>query len=274
MGTEKRERQKAGRQARLEAAHTAQRRAQLRRRITIGVVVVPLAIGAVYIYSLVTGGDDDASSSSPSTPENVDDLVVLEAPPPGESITGETPCPAADGSSARATQFEGAPPLCIDASRGYTATLSTTKGDFTITIDPALAPETTNNFVVLSRYHYYDGVPFHRIIPDFVVQGGDAVGSPLGVGNPGYSVNDELPTEEPYYPLGSVAMANSGPNTNGSQFFVVVGPNGEALNPAFTRFGTVTEGLDIVQQIAAVGTPDAGTPTEEVFIESVTITET
>ena len=274
MGTEKRERQKAGRQARLEAAHAAQRRAQLKRRITIGVVIVVVVLGAALVYSLVSGGDDDSTAGSTEAPDNRDDLLVLEAPAPGETLTGETPCPAADGSSPRTTSFESPPPMCIDPSRGYTATVSTTKGEFTITLDPATAPLTTNNFVVLSRYHYYDGAPFHRIIPGFVVQGGDAVGSPLGTGNPGYQFVDELPTAEPFYPLGSVAMANSGPNTNGSQFFIVVGPNGEALNPGFSRFGTVTEGFDVVEAIAAVGTPDVGTPTEEVLIESVTITET
>ncbi|MCH7790019.1 MAG: peptidylprolyl isomerase [Acidobacteria bacterium] len=164
--------------------------------------------------------------------------------------------------------------MCIDPAGTYTATVSTTKGDFTIELDAETAPETVNNFVVLAAYQYYDDVAFHRIIPEFMVQGGDAVGDPPGTGGPGYTFDDELPTEPldngMFYEIGSVAMANSGPNTNGSQFFVVTGPNGEALPSSYSRFGKVTDGLDTVRALEAVGDPD-GTPTEDVRIQSITI---
>src|SRR5690606_18563790 len=154
----------------------------------------------------------------------------------------------------------------------YTAVVETTKGSFTIALDAAAAPQTVNNFVVLARYHYYDGVPFHRIIPGFVVQGGDAVGDPPGTGDPGYEFADELP-EAGSYQVDPVAMATSGADTNGSQFCVVAGQQGVDLEPNYSLFGQVTEGFDTtVKALEAVGSPD-GTPTEAVAIQAVTTTE-
>ena len=150
-------------------------------------------------------------------------------------------------------------------------TVKTNFGDFTIELDAEQAPNTVNNFVVLSRYHYYDGVSCHRVVPNFVIQCGDPEGT--GAGGPGYQFDDELP-EEGQYELGSLAMANSGPNTNGSQFFVISGPDGTQLPPQYSLFGQVTEGLDTtIATIAALGQADE-TPSQPVQIESVTITET
>jgi cyclophilin family peptidyl-prolyl cis-trans isomerase len=149
--------------------------------------------------------------------------------------------------------------------------VETTKGTFTIALDAENAPGTVNSFVNLARYHYFDGVAFHRIIPDFVVQGGDAVGDPPGTGGPGYEIQDELPAAVGDYVEGSVAMANSGPNTNGSQFFVWLGPN-PLPGPSYSLFGKVTKGLDVVKKLEAVGTPE-GTPKEDVEMTKVTITE-
>ncbi len=133
------------------------------------------------------------------------------------------------------------------------------------------APLTVNNFVVLSRYHYFDGVAFHRVIPGFVVQGGDPVGPSPGQGGPGYSFADELPGAVEDYVEGSLAMANSGPGTNGSQFFVWLGPD-PLPSPAYSLFGTVTEGLDVLRAIEADGTPE-GTPAVVHTIVSVEIIE-
>ncbi|PLS74912.1 MAG: peptidylprolyl isomerase [Actinobacteria bacterium] len=160
--------------------------------------------------------------------------------------------------------------MCIDASKRYTAEMATSKGRMTIALDAIAAPKTVNNFVVLARYHYFDGVGFHRIIPGFMVQGGDPEGS--GRGGPGYRFEDELP-KPGRYEVGSVAMANAGPNTNGSQFFIVSGPSGVGLPPQYSLFGKVVKGLDVLAAIEAVGSPGAGTPKEPVVIESVTITE-
>ena len=180
-----------------------------------------------------------------------------------------TECPQADGSSEKRQRFDGPPPMCIDPERSYTATMATSKGTMTIALDPAAAPKTVNNFVFLARYHYYDGVTFHRIIPGFMLQGGDPEGT--GRGGPGYRFDDELPRPG-RYEVGSLAMANAGPNTNGSQFFIVTGPSGVGLPPQYSLFGKVVGGLDVISAIEAVGT-GSGKPKEKVTIESVTITE-
>jgi cyclophilin family peptidyl-prolyl cis-trans isomerase len=159
--------------------------------------------------------------------------------------------------------------MCIDPAKRYTAEMVTNKGTLRIALDPAAAPNTVNSFVFLARYHYYDGIVFHRIIPGFVLQGGDPTGT--GTGGPGYKFDDELPRPG-RYELGSLAMANAGPNTNGSQFFIISGPSGERLPPQYSLFGKVVSGLDVVEQIDAVGTK-SGSPSERVVIESVTITE-
>jgi len=159
--------------------------------------------------------------------------------------------------------------MCIDTSKTYGGTMVTNKGTMTFSLDPVAAPNTVNNFVVLARYHYFDGVTFHRIIPGFVLQGGDPQGT--GMGGPGYKFADELPRAG-RYELGSLAMANAGPNTNGSQFFVISGPSGMALPPSYSLFGKVVGGLDVVAAIDKLGTR-SGTPTEPVVIESVTVTE-
>ena len=181
-----------------------------------------------------------------------------------------TECPAADGSSSKRQRFDGPPPMCIDPDKGYTAEMATTKGTMTIALDALAAPKTVNNFVVLARYHYFDGISFHRVIPGFVLQGGDPEGT--GRGGPGYRFEDELPRPG-RYEIGSLAMANAGPNTNGSQFFVISGPAGVRLPPQYSLFGKVVRGLDVVAAIDAIGSPGAGTPKEKVTIESVTITE-
>jgi len=179
------------------------------------------------------------------------------------------PCPAADGSSPKQQRFDGPPPMCIDPKKRYTAEMVTSKGTMTIALDPIAAPKTVNNFVFLARYHYYEGIVFHRIIPGFVLQGGDPTGT--GSGGPGYRFADELP-KPGRYELGSLAMANSGPDTNGSQFFVISGRSGIQLPPQYSLFGKVISGLDVVATIDAIGT-GSGKPKEKVTIESVTISE-
>lgn len=159
--------------------------------------------------------------------------------------------------------------MIIDTNKTYTATMVTNKGTMEIVLDALGAPSTVNSFVYLARWHYYDGVIFHRVIPGFVLQGGDPTGT--GTGGPGYKFNDELP-KPGRYELGSLAMANSGPHTNGSQFFVISGPDGQRLPPLYALFGKVVKGLDVVEAIDALGSR-SGTPQERVVIESVTINE-
>ena len=179
------------------------------------------------------------------------------------------PCPNPDGSSPKQKRFDGPPPMCIDPGRRYSAEMVTSKGTMTIALDPVAAPLTVNNFVFLARYHYYEGIVFHRVIPGFVLQGGDPTGT--GSGGPGYRFADELPARG-RYELGSLAMANAGPDTNGSQFFVISGPQGVRLPPQYSLFGKVVVGLDVVSTIDALGS-GSGKPKQTVTIESVTVTE-
>jgi len=179
-------------------------------------------------------------------------------------------CPEPDGSSPRQTSFDGPPPMCIDPEKRYTATMQTSMGELVISLDAQRAPKTVNNFVFLARWHFYDGVTFHRIIEGFVCQGGDPEGT--GRGGPGYRFEDELP-KAGQYEVGSLAMANAGPDTNGSQFFLISGPSGVRLPPQYSLFGKVVKGLDVVDAMQKVPTGPGDRPREDVVIESVTITE-
>jgi cyclophilin family peptidyl-prolyl cis-trans isomerase len=180
-----------------------------------------------------------------------------------------TEVPNPDGTSEKRQKFDAAPPMIIDSSKSYSATMVTSHGTLEIVLDALGAPKTVNSFVYLARWHYYDGVIFHRVIPGFVLQGGDPTAT--GTGGPGYKFEDELP-KPGRYEVGSLAMANAGPNTNGSQFFVISGPDGVRLPPLYSHFGKVVKGLDVVAAINDVGS-SSGKPRERVVIESVTISE-
>ena len=160
--------------------------------------------------------------------------------------------------------------MCIDPTKSYGAVMDTSMGSVTIELDAQAAPRTVNNFVVLARYRYFDGVIFHRIIEGFVCQGGDPTGT--GRGGPGYRFADELP-KPGSYELGSLAMANAGPNTNGSQFFIISGSDGTRLPPLYSLFGKVVAGLDVVDAMQKVATGRNDRPRTDITINSVTITE-
>ena len=177
--------------------------------------------------------------------------------------------PPFDGSAPKQQKFSTPPEMGIDPTKRYTATMDTSMGTIVISLDPINAPKTTNNFVFLALNHYYDGIVFHRIVKDFVIQGGDPQGS--GVGGPGYRFEDELP-KPGKYAIGSLAMANAGPNTNGSQFFVISGPDGCTLPPLYSLFGQVVKGLDVVDRINAIGNDGRSITNPQVVINSVTIT--
>ena len=135
--------------------------------------------------------------------------------------------------------------MTIDTSRHYTATIDTEKGQIVLDLDPSLAPQTVNNFVFLANQHFYDGLKWHRVVPDFVIQGGDPQGT--GAGGPGYKFPDE-PVKGKYTD-GCVAMANAGPNTNGSQFFICIADDTQKLQPLYNLFGSVKSGLDVAKKI-------------------------
>jgi len=164
--------------------------------------------------------------------------------------------------------------MCIDPSTAYTATISTNHGVVHVALDAQLAPETVNSFVTLARFHYFDGTPCHRAIPGFVVQCGDPTGT--GTGGPGYETPVEVGGFDTYR-IGSVAMAKrAGADTNGSQFFIISGPEGAALPTEYSLFGQVAqEDLAVVTALDALGNPDPSAngvpPIQPITIESVTI---
>ncbi|HUG08576.1 MAG TPA: peptidylprolyl isomerase [Acidimicrobiia bacterium] len=165
-------------------------------------------------------------------------------------------------------QYESAPDMTIDLAKSYSATLDTNHGEVVIEFDPQRSPLTVNNFVFLAHDGFYDGVVFHRVIENFMIQGGDPTGT--GRGGPGYRFRDE--TEGPGdYSRGTVAMANAGPNTNGSQFFIMHQDTG--LPHSYTIFGKVTSGMDVVDSIATSDTDASDRPREDAVINKVTITE-
>lgn len=273
MGTTKRERQKAARQARLEAEWRAEQRRRRTRSIIRISVIAALIVGAIVLYSLLTGdGDDtveavDTSSTSVATTAAPTATTATTALAPAGS--GE--CPAEDGSSPRTTQFDGPQPLCIDPDEKYVAGFDTTMGAFDVLIDPAIDQASANNFVTLARWHAYDGTIFHRIIDTFVVQGGDVEGLD-GVGGPGYRFTGLRPAPGQYR-VGSIAMANNGsdPSTNGSQFFIITGESGVGLSPNFSLFGQVIDGLEVPLAMQEVPTGQGDKPIEDVVVNSIEI---
>jgi cyclophilin family peptidyl-prolyl cis-trans isomerase len=277
--TQKRERKKQGHQARQAAIAAARKRQQTRSRAIAGAFLALVLIAGVAVIVSPGGDDEDVASTGPTTTLAGASTSVAKKPvdlpalAPGASVKGDTPCPPPDGSATRTSSFEKPPPLCVEVAKSYMAEMQTSKGTMTIALDVKNATKTVNNFVVLARYKYFDGIAFHRIVPGFVIQGGDP--QQTGTGGPGYKFEDELPKAGSYR-LGSLAMANSGANTNGSQFFIVAGDAGTSLPPQYSLFGQVVQGMEVVKAIEEVGiagTQD-GKPSEVVKILTVNIKET
>jgi len=282
--------------AKQHARRQAERRAQQRRRntaIAVAGVVAVLGIGFA-AWALWPFGDDATppTASGPTGPTAATGATGPTAPTgePGEHIDtveptsgpeevacgGEVPKGAMDPKP----QF-AAPAKVIEKSQTYVATLQTSCGDIVIELLDDRAPKTVNSFVFLAREGFFDGQRIHRIDESIdVLQGGDPTGT--GGGGPGYTIPDELTGEESYA-AGTFAMANAGPDTGGSQFFIITGVDGHALDDqaAWTIFGTIVEGLDVAERIqgipisdpeaAAAGDLTGQQPSQAVYIERVTI---
>jgi cyclophilin family peptidyl-prolyl cis-trans isomerase len=151
-----------------------------------------------------------------------------------------------------------APPFEIDPAAKFEVTIGTDKGDIVMLLDAGLAPNTVNNFVAQARKGFYTGLTFHRVVPGFVIQGGDPEGT--GRGGPGYKFADE--PVQGAYTLGAVAMANAGPDTNGSQFFICIEDCQDKLQPLYNLFGYVTSGIQVAQAIAVGDKMNTVTVTE------------
>jgi len=278
--------------AKLAARRQAERTAALRRRnLIVGILAGVVALVVVIVgFSFLL--DDDTETASPTPTPTSPSVSPSPSAEPGTKTgtvaptaateSGEVACGADEPAKAGKPkpQFAGPPPMDIDRKATYTATMRTSCGTIVIELDPKSAPQTVNSFVFLAEQGYFDGQYFHRLDTSIdVLQGGDPTGN--GDGGPGYAIPDELTGNESYRP-GTLAMANAGPNTGGSQFFLITGPNGTNLdgNPNYTIFGKVIEGLDIAQRIQKlpIVDPDSGEisgqrPAEAVYIESVTIKE-
>ena len=179
-----------------------------------------------------------------------------------------------EGDEAMPTQYTEQPAMRIDPAKTYSGSLETNKGEISVELFPDDAPVTVNNFVCLAEDGYFNNTPFHRIVKGFVIQGGDPTGT--GSGGPGYKFEDEPVSRD--YERGTLAMANAGPDTNGSQFFIVLDDLRGKLPKNYTIFGRVTDGMDVVDAIANTPTRpgrsgENSTPTEPITLEKVTISE-
>ena len=197
-------------------------------------------------------------------------VAACATPQPTPTPTRPAATAAKPGAQGPATmkQYPAPPEMTLDQKKTYTATIVTTKGNMTAELFVKDAPNTANNFVFLARDGYYTNIKFHRIIAGFMVQTGDPTGT--GAGGPGYRFKDEPVTRK--YLKGTLAMANAGPNTNGSQFFIISGPDGCRLPPQYSLFGQVVKGLDVIEKMQNVQTGMGDRPTTDVVINSVTIT--
>jgi cyclophilin family peptidyl-prolyl cis-trans isomerase len=266
---DKRARKKENARAAREQREAAVRRSKrIRSGVTVGIVVAIFA-GLIAILSVAGGGKKKAETPT-TTP-----LTTASAP-----VVLPAGCVKTVPRKTTKATYKSAPEMTIDTSKTYVAHFATTCGNFDVTLDTKDAPKTANSFVFLAKKHFYDGLTFHRVAKDFVVQGGDPKGD--GTGGPGY----ELPTEPPKagYRQGSVAMANGGPDTTGSQFFLVLSANGaKSLGGPpylYSALGQVTKGFDVVKKLGSLYNPDQSpqdpstqTSSVPLYMFNVTITE-
>jgi cyclophilin family peptidyl-prolyl cis-trans isomerase len=279
--------------AKLAARRQAERDAAIRRRNLImgsafgvlGLVVVIVGL-SLLLSDDTTASPSASSSASPSTsasPSAAPGTKTGTVTPTAANDSGEVACGAKAPAQAGKPkpQFAGPPPMKIDTKATYRATMVTSCGTIVIELEAKRAPQTVNSFVFLAKEGYFDGQYFHRLDSSIdVIQGGDPSGT--GSDGPGYAIPDELNGKLTYTP-GTLAMANAGPNTGGSQFFIITGPEGTNLdgNPNYTIFGKIVEGLDVAQQIQALAIVDPQAaangdlsgqrPEQAVYIETVTI---
>ena len=276
MPSDKRARQRAARESRLaEEAKAKKRRKQIRNGVIIA-VIAGVIILIVFLTSSNSSNNKTTSSTTTTTTKTGGSAADKQAQEAADKVAVAAGCPASPSTRVNTQKYAAAPPMTIDPSKNYTATVATTAGTFTIDLDAKSAPTTVNNFVFLANKGYYHCVIFHRVIPSFMDQTGDPTGT--GDGGPGYTIPDELPAKaadaSAQYPLGSVAMANTGqPDSGGSQFFIVAGPEGESLPNSYTLFGQVQSGMDVVNKINAQGSTAGVPPDVTQRIISVTIQE-
>jgi len=271
MGTAKRERQKANRQARLEAAVEAQQKAKTRRRYLGFVLIAVVFLGGAFLINRLSGGGDDAATEEATGAGDASTSTTAAA---AGFAYGVGECPTAGAE--RTTTFKVAPKQCIDPSKSYTAVFETSAGSITVALDTARAPGTVNNFVALAGWRYYENSLLFRTDPSIgIIQGGGRTNKDT----PGYTIPDEG-SGYAYSPGQLVMARTAAPNSAGAQFFFTVDDKASDLNGqgTYVPFGTVTSGLDVLQRILAshvaeAGNPLGGAPDPAVVVRGVTITE-
>jgi len=275
-----RERRRAHQRAH-EVAAARHAAALRRRRWTLAVV------GFVVLLALLAGlaatfdGSDRASvgetnRAGPASSSTTLPATGIKVPPApaGRALTGPTPCPEPDGSSPRTTTFAEPPPICIDTSRFYEAVLVTSVGELTLQLNPQQAPGAVNNFVVLARYHYFDGQPMTNALPRQAVLFAGAFDNPPGVESPGYTIPDEYPEQGQIFTPGAIAMIprDGQPDSLGGAFLLATFEASAGLPQNLTQFGIM---LDGARTLAAMdkAASTSGDPTQLITIEDVRITE-
>ena len=231
---------------------------------------LPILILALALLAAGCGGSDDDAAGTTAT-----SATTVTTDTTATATVGPDGCSDVTVPEAREDGGATEPKERLDPEKTYKLVFKTNCGSFTITLDQAKAPATAASLVSLAKSGFYDNTIFHRIVPGFVIQGGDP--TQQGSGGPGYSTVDPPPADSKYTE-GVVAMAKTGaeaPGTSGSQFFVVSGPSAETLPPDYAIVGTVTSGMDTVKRIDGFGDVNdpAGTPTRPVVVESVTVEE-
>jgi cyclophilin family peptidyl-prolyl cis-trans isomerase len=224
----------------------------------LSVLIIALGIYTLYYYHV---GPFAPPKVHPMQPKPTPTLIT--ASPAGTSLclkvvkqlTDTAPAPSTAEIQKITHSYKQAPAMTIDTKKIYCAGLNTNRGLIVVEMKPELAPKTVNNFVFLAQHHFYDGLTFHRVVPKFVIQGGDPQGN--GKGGPGYSFADE--PVRGTYTAGAVAMANNGPNTNGSQFFICTVDDTAQLRNSYNLFGYVVKGMDVVQKIQGPNPADPAT---------------
>ncbi len=291
MGTEKRDRQKANRQAKIEAEQAALARQRRNRTIRNAVI---LAVAIIVVGFLLAGCGSESDGGSDGASGDSADVTATSGADGGSATTtepgadeatyGTGECPPVEGAETPTIDFTAAPKQCIDPTKTYTATVETSEGTVVVELDATETPITTNNFVTLARWGYYDGTQFFRTeAGSGIIQGGSPHTQSNSDPGPGYTIPDEaLPFSSDDYGPGTLAMARtSAPDSASAQFFFLATEGGRYLGDpdqlgadagSYAAFGTVTEGLDVLVGITELD-DGSSVPSKTVTIDSVTITE-
>lgn len=274
MGTDKRARQKANRQTRLaevEAEEVKETREASTKKFGKIAAVVAALIVIVVLFNVISGGDDESSTATfrptpapESEPTPTLEIVLASSVPDDFEPFAGTGALSLVEPEARNGAYDQAPPMSIDPTKSYGAVLDTSVGPIRLTLFADEAPLAVNNFVLLARDGFFDNVTFHRVMADFMAQTGDPTGT--GTGGPGYSFADEFESGRLFDARGQLAMANSGPNSNGSQFFITTVPT-DWLDGLHTIFGEIADEAPALDEIPITGEG------ETVIIKSVRIIE-